>query len=117
MAKEKKMDSSTEEKIKDAARVVFMQKGYAATTVRDIAAQADISLSLVNYYFRSKEKLFQLVMAENLQKLFAGNDPIINDESTSLMEKVELLVDHHMELLLNNLDFPMFVINEMLSGS
>jgi len=117
MKKGTKLDESTEEKIKEAARIVFTQKGYAAAKVRDIAKEADINLSLVNYYFRSKEKLFELCMAENLQRLLAGNDPIINDESTTLIEKIERLVTLHLDMLLDNLDFPVFIINEMLSGS
>ena len=43
------LDTSTEEKIKEAARVVFTSKGFAATKVRDIAAEANINLALVNY--------------------------------------------------------------------
>ncbi len=67
---EKAVDSSTEEKIKEAARVVFMKKGFAATRTRDIAEEAGINLALLNYYFRSKEKLFELVMFEKFQKFF-----------------------------------------------
>ena len=117
MKKGTKLDESTEEKIKEAARIVFTQKGYAAAKVRDIAKEADINLSLVNYYFRSKEKLFELCMAENLQRLLAGNDPIINDESNTLIEKIERLVTLHLDMLLDNLDFPVFIVNEMLSGN
>ena len=53
---------STEEKIKEAARTVFMKKGFSATRTRDIADEAGINLALLNYYFRSKEKLFELVI-------------------------------------------------------
>lgn len=112
-----KADTSTEEKIKEAARVVFTQKGYAATKVRDIAAEADINLSLVNYYFRSKEKLFELIMLENVQKLFAKIEPVINNETTTILEKVEAIVNHYIDLLLENLDFPIFVVNEIMSGA
>jgi AcrR family transcriptional regulator len=51
-------DSSTEDKIKNAAKIVFHKKGYAAARTRDIAEEAGINLALLNYYFRSKEKLF-----------------------------------------------------------
>jgi AcrR family transcriptional regulator len=111
------IDTSTEEKIKEAARVVFTSKGYAATKVRDIAAQADINVSLLNYYFRSKEKLFQLIMAETIQKLFDKIQPIINDESTTITEKLENIVDHYVDLLIENPDLPLFVVNEIMSGS
>ncbi len=63
-------DQSTEEKIKEAARTVFTRKGYAATRTRDIAKEANINLALLNYYFRSKEKLFGLIMMEKMQIVF-----------------------------------------------
>ncbi|BAU55089.1 TetR/AcrR family transcriptional regulator [Mucilaginibacter gotjawali] len=110
-------DASTEEKIKEAARVVFTAKGYAATTVRDIAAQANINLALVNYYFRSKEKLFDLIMAETMKILFDKIKPVIYDESTTLNEKISGIVDSYLELLLENPELPLFVVSEMRSGS
>ena len=60
----KKIDSTTEEKIKEAARIVFHQKGFAATRTRDIAEEANINLALLNYYFRSKAKLFEIIMVD-----------------------------------------------------
>ena len=56
-----KKDISTEEKIKEAARKIFHKKGYAGTRTRDIAEEAGINLALLNYYYRSKEKLFELI--------------------------------------------------------
>jgi AcrR family transcriptional regulator len=111
------IDSSTEEKIKEAARLVFTQKGYAATKVRDIAAEADINLSLVNYYFRSKEKLFELIMAETVQKLFDKVLPVANNEQTSVIEKIGLIAEQYIDLLLENPDFPLFIVSEVMSGS
>ena len=111
------VEVTTEEKIKEAAKAVFTRKGYAATTVRDIAAEADINLSLVNYYFRSKEKLFQLIMTETVQQLFDQIQPVLNDEETTLGEKIELLVGHYIDMILRNPDFPFFMVNEVMSGS
>lgn len=48
---------TTEEKIKQAATKVFMEKGFDGTTTRDIATEANINLALLNYYFRNKQKL------------------------------------------------------------
>lgn len=112
-----KIDISTEEKLKEAARTVFTRKGYAATTVRDIAAEANINLALVNYYFRSKEKLFDLIMAETIQKLFDKIQKIIDDESSTLTEKVENVADHYISLLLENPELPLFFLSEVMSGS
>ena len=115
--KKVKMDDSTEERIKAAARIVFTKKGYQATKVRDIAAEADINLSLVNYYFRSKEKLFQFVMAEVVEKLITTVVLVLNNEQLSVQQKVEQVVDHYINLLLSNPDFPLFMVNEIFAGS
>ncbi|HWV69498.1 TetR/AcrR family transcriptional regulator [Chitinophaga sp.] len=112
-----KMDDSTEERIKAAARIVFTKKGYQATKVRDIAAEADINLSLVNYYFRSKEKLFQHVMGEVIDKLFATITQVLNNEQLSVQQQVEQLADHYIDMLLKNPDFPLFMVNEIFAGS
>lgn len=110
------MDASTEERIIAAARIVFTRKGYESAKIRDIAAEADINLSLVNYYFRSKEKLFQLVMSEVVEQLFTGVTSILNDRNLSLHEKIEQLVSYYTALLLQNPNFPLFMVNELFSG-
>ena len=106
-------DLSTEEKIKEAARKVFTQKGYAATRTRDIAEAAGINLALLNYYFRSKQKLFELVMAEKLQKYFGVLAPVLNDASTSLETKVESIASKYIDLILENPELPLFVLSEV----
>jgi AcrR family transcriptional regulator len=108
---------STEEKIKAAARKVFMQKGYAATRTRDIAEESGINLALLNYYFRSKEKLFHVVMAEKMHQFFGIILPIINDSSTSLETKIELMVSNYIDMLTANPDLPLFVLSEMKGQS
>ena len=106
-------DTSTEERIKAAARKVFHQKGYAATRTRDIAEEAVVNHAMVNYYFRSKEKLFQMVMVETMTLFFQGVSAILNDESTSLEEKIERVVANYIDLLLEEPELPTFILNEV----
>lgn len=117
MAKERKQkqptDSSTEQKIIDAARKLFTQKGYSATKTRDIAAEAGINLALLNYYFRSKEKLFEIIMLETFRQFIGGIIQILNDEKTSFEEKIADVVANYTELLTRNPDMPLFILNEM----
>ena len=63
-------DKNTEQKIKDAARDIFHKKGFAATRTRDIAKLSGINLALINYYFRSKQKLFDIILLESMQSFF-----------------------------------------------
>lgn len=104
---------STEEKIKAAARVVFTQKGYAATRTRDIAAEAGLNLALLNYYFRSKEKLFGIIMEEKVQQFFGFIMPLINDTGTTLQQKVERIASKYTDLLSENVDLPIFILSEI----
>ena len=104
---------NSEERIKAAARKVFHQKGYAATRTRDIAEEAGINHAMVNYYFRSKEKLFGIVMTETMGQFFKGVGVILNDESTSLEKKIEQVVANYIDLLLEEPDLPTFIFNEV----
>ncbi|MBK9730348.1 MAG: TetR/AcrR family transcriptional regulator [Chitinophagaceae bacterium] len=114
MAKKKaSVQTNTEEKIKTAARKVFMRKGFSATRTRDIAEEAGINLALLNYYFRSKKKLFDLVMQEKIEKLFGVIVPLLTDPSTSLETKIELIVSGYIDVLAENPDLPTFVLNEL----
>lgn len=109
----KEPNLSTEEKIKAAARKVFMEKGFGASRTRDIAEEAGINLALLNYYFRSKEKLFHEIMMERVQQLFGSVAPILMDDSTTLEKKIELITPRYIDLLQENPDLPMFVLNEI----
>lgn len=115
MAKKKliEVDLSTEEKIKEAAKRVFMKKGYAATRTRDIAEEAGINLALLNYYFRSKEKLFDLIMFEKLEKFFGAVAPVLNDNATTLEQKVTLFSNNYIDLLTENPELPLFILSEV----
>jgi len=106
-------DTSTEDRIKAAARKVFHQKGYAGTRTRDIAEEAGINHAMLNYYFRSKEKLFEIVMMETMGQFFKGVGVILNDENTSLEEKIERVVANYIDLLLEEPDLPTFILNEV----
>jgi AcrR family transcriptional regulator len=106
-------DSSTEEKIKKAAQIVFHKKGFAAARTRDIADEAGINLALLNYYFRSKEKLFNIVMIETLSKFFDSVSMIINNSATTFEEKIEQFASQYIDLLFSEPDIPIFIVSEI----
>ena len=108
--------TSTEARVKEAARKLFTSKGYAAVKTRDIAAEAGINPALIHYYFRSKEKLFGIIMIENLNQLKDGVAGIVNDEATSIERKFESLVSLYIDTLMRNPDLPLFILNEAKSN-
>jgi AcrR family transcriptional regulator len=111
MVKDKK-DQSTEERIIAAARKVFLSKGLAGARMQDIADEAAINKALLHYYFRSKEKLFDMIFMEAAQKLF----PKINfifESNMPLFEKIEHFADEYITVMLENPYLPLFVLNEI----
>jgi AcrR family transcriptional regulator len=109
----KKTDQATEEKILNAAQKLFTQNGYAAVRTRDIAAEAKINLALLNYYFRSKEKLFEIVMLKNLKQFAHGVQLILADKKSSLDDKIRRLADSYIDMLILHPDLPLFILSEM----
>ncbi|MCB0615728.1 MAG: TetR/AcrR family transcriptional regulator [Phaeodactylibacter sp.] len=106
------MEVSTEEKILNAAKEVFTQKGFAATRMQEIADVAGINKGLLHYYFRNKNKLFRAVFDEafsqfalRVNEVFAADMP--------LFEKIEAFVSQYMDILIANPALPSFVINEL----
>jgi len=51
--------SSTQEKLIAAATSLFADKGFTATTVKDVADTAGVNISLVSYHFQGKENLYK----------------------------------------------------------
>jgi AcrR family transcriptional regulator len=116
LAKAKKIeakDLSAEEKIKSAAKKLFTQKGFAAVKTRDIAKEAGINLALLNYYFRSKQKLFDIIMLENFRKFIHGISLEIFDEKATIQQKIEKVTEAYIDFLLANPDLPLFILNEI----
>lgn len=59
----------TRQKVLDAARNLFSERGYDPATIRDIAKGAGMSTGAVFANFQDKAELFEAVLAENMEKL------------------------------------------------
>lgn len=107
---------STEDHIKAVAKKVFIEKGFSATTTRDIAEAANTNLALINYYFRSKEKLFALIFQEVITAFFERIVETLNKDMP-LREKLSDLIEKDTDFLLENQDIPVFVMNQLRDNS
>jgi AcrR family transcriptional regulator len=104
--------SSTEQKIFDAARDVFQSKGLEGARMQEIADKADINKSMLHYYYRSKEKLFEKVYELSIIKLMPQVANLLNEE-IPLEVKLRKFSAKYLELVKANPDIPLFVIHEM----
>lgn len=111
--KTKEVDNPTEEKIIAAAEKVFLEKGFTGARTRDIADEAGINLALLNYYFRSKENLFKIVITKKMRSFFGVIFDIISDDSIPFGDKISKLVNKYTDLLMDEPDLPIFLLNEM----
>jgi len=110
----KKINITTEEKIKEAAKKIFVRKGYAGARMQDIANEAKINKALLHYYFRSKDQLFELIFMENIQKMMPKVNSIIESDD-KLFDKIEKFVAEYLAMLSENPFLPLFVVNELSS--
>ncbi|MDR1645708.1 MAG: TetR/AcrR family transcriptional regulator [Tannerellaceae bacterium] len=104
--------SGMESRIIEAAKRVFVRKGYEATTMGDIAAEVGISRTAMHYYFRTKEMMFESIFAQLIDAVLPDIN-LIMDEPTTIREKLPKIVDRYLNALRSNHLFPLFVINEM----
>ena len=105
--------SDTELKIRDAAKSLFLKKGYSATTTRDIAQESQINLALLNYYFTSKRRLFEIIMFETLYDFLNKMVEVYNDEKTTIREKIELASSKYIDMIIAEPLLPTFILNEL----
>jgi len=109
-------DHTTEQKILDAAEVIFHEKGFDGARMQEIADKASINKGLLHYYFKSKDALFDSIFNMAVKKM-SGNINSILKMEISLEEKIDLIIDSYMNLLLRNSSLPRFVIAEINKDS
>jgi len=98
-----------EEHIMMAAEKLFAANGYNGTSVRDIAAKAKVNVSMISYYFGSKEnlmeELFKWRMEEGLN--FAKN--IVENNDLTEIQKIDAFIDNFVNRVQRLRDFFLLV--------
>ena len=102
-----------EKVILEVAEKEFLQKGFAGARIVEIAERAEVSQSMLNYYFKSKEMLFDRVMTEKIMQLKESVAVVFGMDGITVVEKIKEVVERHFEFLCDNPDLPRFVINEL----
>ncbi|MEO6905757.1 MAG: TetR family transcriptional regulator [Ginsengibacter sp.] len=84
---------------------LFGTKGFEGTSVRDIAFDAQVNVAMINYYFGSKEKLFENVVEYRASFLKGIFVELINNKSLTPIEKIDIIIDHTVERKFSNSQF------------
>jgi TetR/AcrR family transcriptional regulator len=110
--KGKVLDDVTSKRIKEAAREVFLSKGYDGATMQAIADASHVNKALLHYYYRSKDALFLLIFGEELQRFAQPSFDALQDSSKGLSERLETLIDRVGRLVAQFPELPSFLPNE-----
>jgi AcrR family transcriptional regulator len=85
--------------ILDAALALFVERGFAATKLDDVAAAAGIGKGTIYLYFPNKEELFRAVVRERLLPNIAAAEALVADFRGSASDLARLLAKAFVGLL------------------
>jgi len=109
------LSTETEEKIIASAEKLFFQKGKAGCSMQDIANDAGINRTLLNYYFRSKDQLFEAVFRKAMGT-FVPNLASMLRSDMSFHDYVPVLIETVIDAMISNPQIPIFVLQELSSN-
>jgi AcrR family transcriptional regulator len=95
------LNISRKEQIVDRAAKLFKQKGFAATSMRDLAAELGIEAASIYYHFKSKEELLEKVCFDMADK-FITNAREVNDIYFNAEEKLRMAIKLHVQTITEN---------------
>lgn len=105
-----------ERQILDAAEKAFAENGFKETSTRQIAQLAGVNASMLNYYFQSKEKLLEAVLARKIV-YFNQMWNELSVQHVAAIDKLQALMDLSIRQLTGNSSFFRFILREQLISS
>ncbi|MCD8288920.1 MAG: TetR/AcrR family transcriptional regulator [Prevotella sp.] len=84
----------TRKKLVDEARVLFAKKGFANTTMNDIAIASGKGRRTLYTYFNSKEEIYSAVIASELERLSDKLDEVASMNIRPMNKIIELIYTH-----------------------
>jgi TetR/AcrR family transcriptional regulator len=99
--------------ILDAAIRCFATKGYPATTIKDLASEAEVNSALLYYYFVDKQTLYRETLRHVAQRLSDSAGRRL-DEGLAPDDAIRRFVQQQAEFLIANPHVPRLMLREML---
>lgn len=102
------------QQIIESAVQLFAEKGFEGTSIREIATKADVNLAMINYYFGSKEKLFEAMVEQKAAYTKDLLDEIAKDNTITEIGKIDKVIDNYVERLFSNRKFHRVIHQELM---
>jgi AcrR family transcriptional regulator len=111
---EKSFMTDKKEHIINKAVELFAEKGFEGTSIRELAAKAEVNVAMVNYYFGSKEKLFEAMVQHKAAYMKGVLEELIKNTSLTEIEKLDRIVEIYVNKIFTNRLFHRVIHLEMM---
>lgn len=108
VALRQKGEEQTRDRILGVAADWFGTRGYAATSIRDIAREVGVTVGAIYVHFPSKDRLLVAVYEEGVRRIGAAVDAV--PEAPDPWERLEAAAQAHLEALLDNAGFARVIV-------
>ncbi len=102
-----------EARIIEVAKSLFIEKGFAETSMSEIAAKVGINRPGLHYYFRTKDKMFEAVFGVIIQSIIPKVQDILSKKDDSISKRIENSIDTYYAVFRENPCLPLFILREM----
>lgn len=96
----------------DAAEALIAAHGYNGTSIRMVARAAGVNVAMISYYFGSKEKMMEALVAHRISAIKISLEEIVNDTGMADLDKMLAVADVFVLQILNNQPFHHIMAHE-----
>ena len=114
---EKIKDDNSKTRILEAATILFAQKGFDGTSIREICKKANVNLCMISYYWGGKQELYQGIIDDLLEKQIEYSKNFLdlnkNPENMSVEQCLDLLItisDKFVDFFYTNISSDLIVL-------
>ena len=114
---EKIKDDNSKTRILEAATILFAQKGFDGTSIREICKKANVNLCMISYYWGGKQELYQRIIDDLIEKQIEYSKNFLdlnkNPENMSVEQCLDLLItisDKFVDFFYTNISSDLIVL-------
>ncbi|QIY82106.1 TetR/AcrR family transcriptional regulator [Chryseobacterium sp. NEB161] len=115
MSNQSKKDH-TQELIKETTKNLFFVQGHFAATTQEIADEAGVNRTLINYYFRSRDNLVQIVFDE-AHRVEKEKSEVIMRSDLNFKEKISKFIEESLQTSLKYPYLETYIVSQINNGS
>ena len=93
---------------------LFSKNGFEGTSMRDLSSAAGVNIAMINYYFGSKEKLFEAIVEGRSEKSRKELEELAQDSSLTAMQKMDRIIEMQVSRVLEKRHFHKVLQNEVM---